>query len=46
MGSRIGRPEKPAGLPILLAILVAQLAGTAVIVAFLFWLATATQSAP
>jgi hypothetical protein len=44
VGNRIGRPEKSAGLPILLAILTAWVVG--VLVVGLFLLATATHSAP
>lgn len=46
MSSRIGRPERPAGLPILLAILTAWIVGVPAVVLGLLWLATVTQSAP
>ena len=38
VGSRIGRPEKPAGLAILVAIVVAQLTGAVALLAAAAWL--------
>lgn len=38
MGNRIGRPEKPAGLAILVSLAVAQLTGAVVLVAVAAWL--------
>lgn len=38
MGSRIGRPERPAGLVILVSLAVAQLTGTVVLLVAAAWL--------
>lgn len=38
MGNRIGRPEKPAVLVILVSLAVAQLTGAVVLVAAVAWL--------
>jgi hypothetical protein len=46
VGNRIGRPEKSAGLPILLAVLTAWVVGVPALLVGLFLLATATHSAP
>lgn len=38
VGSRIGRPEKPAGLAILVTLAVAQLTGAVALLAVVAWL--------